>query len=52
MDSTVPWILAGCAVVPMAIKQFINVVQLVDASKWLAEGDREQRAKDRASRSR
>lgn len=23
----------------MALKQFINVVQLVKASKWLAEGD-------------
>ena len=26
-------------------KQWINVVQLVKASKWLAEGDREERRK-------
>jgi len=29
----------------MMIKQIINVVQLVNASKWIAEGDLEQRRK-------
>lgn len=43
MDSTVPWILAAISFPVMAGKQFINVVQLVKASKWLAEGDREER---------
>ena len=43
MDSTVPWILASISFPVMAGKQFINVVQLVKASKWLAEGDREER---------
>lgn len=45
MDSTVPWIIAGISAIPMAAKQFINVIQLVKASKWLAEGDLEQRRK-------
>lgn len=39
MDSQVPWILAGISFPVMAIKQFLNIVQLVKASKWLAEGD-------------
>ena len=29
----------------MAFKQWVNVVQLVKASKWLAEGDRKERRK-------
>lgn len=45
MDSTIPWILASVSSPVMAFKQFVNVVQLVNASKWLAEGDREQRKK-------
>jgi len=43
MDSTVPWIIAGISLPVMAIKQWINVVQLVKASRWLAEGDVEMR---------
>lgn len=43
MDSTIPWILAIVSFPIMAGKQIINVVQLVKASKWLAEGDREER---------
>ncbi|OLN92141.1 CDP-diacylglycerol-inositol 3-phosphatidyltransferase [Colletotrichum chlorophyti] len=39
MDSFWPWVLAGVSAPVMAIKQFINVVQIVKASKWLAEGD-------------
>lgn len=39
MDSEIPWILAGISFPVMAIKQFLNIVQLVKASKWLAEGD-------------
>ena len=45
MDSFWPWVLAGMSFPIMAGKQFINVVQLVKASKWLAEGDREERRK-------
>lgn len=39
MDSFWPWVLAGVSFPVMATKQVINVVQLVKASKWLAEGD-------------
>jgi CDP-diacylglycerol--inositol 3-phosphatidyltransferase len=39
MDSTLPWILAGVSFPIMAAKQFINVVQLVKASRWLGEVD-------------
>jgi len=46
LDSTVPWILAGISAPGMALKQYINVVQLINASKWLSEGDRAQRKKD------
>ncbi|KAF1995697.1 hypothetical protein P154DRAFT_334375 [Amniculicola lignicola CBS 123094] len=43
MDSTIPWILAVISFPIMFGKQWINVVQLVKASKWLAEGDRLER---------
>ncbi|KAI9681091.1 MAG: CDP-diacylglycerol-inositol 3-phosphatidyltransferase [Caeruleum heppii] len=43
MDSFWPWVIAGCSFPVMAGKQIINVVQLVKASRWLAEGDREAR---------
>ncbi|KAJ0342425.1 hypothetical protein COL922a_001116 [Colletotrichum nupharicola] len=39
MDSFWPWVLTGVSFPIMAMKQFINVVQIVKASKWLAEGD-------------
>jgi CDP-diacylglycerol--inositol 3-phosphatidyltransferase len=45
MDSTIPWILAAISFQVMAGKQVINVVQLIKASKWLAEGDLEERRK-------
>jgi CDP-diacylglycerol--inositol 3-phosphatidyltransferase len=43
MDSTIPWIIAGISAPVMVMKQVINVIQLVKASKWLAEGDLEMR---------
>lgn len=43
MDSTVPWILAAISLLGFAFKQFLNVVQLVKACRWLAEGDRDLR---------
>jgi CDP-diacylglycerol--inositol 3-phosphatidyltransferase len=43
MDSTIPWIIAAVSFPVMFAKQFINVVQLVKASRWLAEGDLEAR---------
>ncbi|KAJ9137514.1 CDP-diacylglycerol--inositol 3-phosphatidyltransferase [Pleurostoma richardsiae] len=43
MDSTVPWIIASVSFPVMVLKQFLNVVQLVKASRWLAEGDVQSR---------
>ena len=43
MDSMVPWILTLASSPIMLFKQWVNVVQLVKASKWLAEGDRRDR---------
>jgi len=43
MDSTVPWIIAGICFPVMAFKQSLNVLQLVYACRWLAEGDIEAR---------
>jgi len=43
MDSTVPWIIAAISAPWMVGKQIINIVQLVKASRWLAEGDIEAR---------
>lgn len=46
MDSTVPWILTAVSFPIMAIKQFINVVQMVKASRRLgAEDVKVRRAK-------
>jgi CDP-diacylglycerol--inositol 3-phosphatidyltransferase len=39
MDSFWPWVIAGFSLPVMAIKQILNVIQLVKASRWLAEGD-------------
>ncbi|KAI1753012.1 CDP-diacylglycerol-inositol 3-phosphatidyltransferase-like protein PIS [Xylaria castorea] len=43
MDSTWPWILAGISAPVMITKNILNIVQLVKASKWLAEGDVQMR---------
>ncbi|KAH8670300.1 CDP-diacylglycerol-inositol 3-phosphatidyltransferase-like protein PIS [Tricladium varicosporioides] len=43
MDSFWPWVIFGVCFPVMAGKQIINVVQLVKASRWLAEGDIEMR---------
>ena len=45
MDSRVPWALASISLPVMLFKQYVNVVQIVTASQWLAQGDREARAK-------
>ncbi|RYO88264.1 hypothetical protein DL764_008759 [Monosporascus ibericus] len=39
MDSFWPWVITGVSFPVMAIKQILNVVQLIKASRWLAEGD-------------
>lgn len=43
MDSTLPWVIAGISFPVMAFKQIVNVIQLIKASQWLAEGDVEMR---------
>ncbi|RDW64997.1 hypothetical protein BP6252_10648 [Coleophoma cylindrospora] len=43
MDSFWPWVIFGVSFPVMAGKQIINVVQLVKACNWLAEGDIEAR---------
>lgn len=43
MDSFWPWVIAGISSPVMVTKQWINIVQLVMASRWLAEGDIEAR---------
>ena len=50
LDSTVPWILAAISSPVMLGKQIINIVQLVKASKWLAEGDVAARKLRRAAK--
>ena len=39
IDSFWPWVIACVSFPVMFYKQVLNVVQLVKASKWLAEGD-------------
>lgn len=43
MDSFWPWVITGVSFPIMVVKNLLNVVQLVKASKWLAEGDRAAR---------
>jgi CDP-diacylglycerol--inositol 3-phosphatidyltransferase len=43
MDSFVPWIIAGVSAPVMAFKQYLNILQLIHACRWLAEGDIEAR---------
>jgi len=45
MDSFVPWVLCVVSGPVMMFKQGVNVIQIVNASKWLAEGDRDERAR-------
>lgn len=52
LDSTVPWILAAISFPIMFGKQVINIVQLVKASRWLAEGDATERMKRRVAKKR
>lgn len=45
MDSNIPWFIFATSAPVMLFKQYVNVVQLVQASRWLAEGDRKDRKK-------
>ena len=50
INDTVPYYLTMASAPIMLFKQFTNVLQLMNASKWLAEGDREERKRARAHR--
>jgi CDP-diacylglycerol--inositol 3-phosphatidyltransferase len=52
VDDAIPWVLLYTTSVFMLFKQYINVVQLVEASKMLAQGDVKIRKKARLSKSR
>lgn len=45
MDSMGPWILTVASAPIMLVKQYVNVLQLIKACTWLAEGDRRDRKK-------
>jgi CDP-diacylglycerol--inositol 3-phosphatidyltransferase len=47
IDSFWPWVLAGVSFPVMVAKQLINALQLVKASKWLAQGDLAARVRHR-----
>ncbi|KAK4173264.1 putative Phosphatidylglycerophosphate synthase [Triangularia setosa] len=47
MDSFWPWVITGVSFPVMAFKQIVNVIQMVKASKWLAEGDIQARREAR-----
>lgn len=47
IDSFWPWVITGVSAPVMFFKQVVNVVQLVNASKMLAEGDLETRRANR-----
>jgi CDP-diacylglycerol--inositol 3-phosphatidyltransferase len=38
-----PWLLLALSSPFMLFKQYMNVIQLVEASRWLAQGDVEMR---------
>ena len=40
VDGFMPWLIMLLSMPVMIFKQWINVIQLVNASQWLAEGDR------------
>lgn len=47
IDSTFPWIITAIAGPVMLFKQIVNVIQLVNASQLLVEGDLQARRANR-----
>jgi CDP-diacylglycerol--inositol 3-phosphatidyltransferase len=45
IDPTIPWCIFFASVLPMLFKQYVNYVQIIEASKLLAEGDVAMRRK-------
>ncbi|RJE17855.1 CDP-diacylglycerol-inositol 3-phosphatidyltransferase [Aspergillus sclerotialis] len=52
VDDTIPWVLLYVSSVFMLFKQYVNVVQLVEASKLLVQGDVEMRKKAQLTESK
>ncbi|KAL4786702.1 CDP-alcohol phosphatidyltransferase-domain-containing protein [Aspergillus varians] len=50
INSYWPWVLFSASLPFMLYKQYVNVVQLIQASKWIAQGDAEARQRDRLHR--
>ncbi|KAE8144581.1 phosphatidylinositol synthase [Aspergillus avenaceus] len=50
IDSLVPWGLFAASMPFMLFKQYVNIVQLMEASKWLVQGDIETRREARLAR--
>ena len=50
IDSSLLRVLLACTAAPMLFKQYINVVQMIVASEWLAEGDIVERKERRAKK--
>jgi CDP-diacylglycerol--inositol 3-phosphatidyltransferase len=47
MDSTVPWVLAVVSAPVMILKQYLNILQMINASRTLASNDVAARRKAR-----
>jgi CDP-diacylglycerol--inositol 3-phosphatidyltransferase len=43
VDQFIPGILLWASAPVMVFKQYVNVIQLVEGSRWLVRGDREYR---------
>lgn len=52
LDSFWPWAITAISAPVMAFKQFVNIVQLVNASQWMAEGDLASRREARNGKKR
>ena len=52
VDDTIPWILLQASAVFMLFKQYVNVVQLIEASKMIVQGDVETRERMRLDRAK
>ncbi|KAE8361167.1 hypothetical protein BDV27DRAFT_133418 [Aspergillus caelatus] len=52
LDETVPWCLLYVSTPFMLFKQYVNMAQLLEASKWLVQGDIEMRRNARLAQKR
>ncbi|KAB8258232.1 CDP-alcohol phosphatidyltransferase-domain-containing protein [Aspergillus pseudonomiae] len=52
IDDSVPWCLLHISTPFMLFKQYVNMIQLTEASKWLVEGDIETRRNERLAQKR